>query len=413
MIISQTPAMLSSKEKELLRAKSIDNLKPVNPIFKQIVVKIINLTGKLLFILKRNKLPGSVKKILFVSLYFNGDVLFQSPLFDSVKKMFPDAEIHFWIKNRAKGIMKGYPYAEKLYIYGNIRTRRFDEDVELELKAKFAFFKKLKAEKYDIVFDLTGLFWTAFAVLYMRPKYSAGFNYQGFDFVYNFSSTAVTEGHLIDRHLNLITENNAFSNVRQKLNISKTPVFYIAGDAASKIDELENIYGLANTKKRIVLHTSAGWESKKWDLENFVELTKLFPPDICIMLIGGPEDVKNNDYIVKNSNRVVHNFAGKLTFTETAELVRRADVFVGTDSGPLYIAESVGTKTLSLFGPTNPLFSAPRGKGHTYIYNKLFCSADDNVQNCKLIAGLNCRTVDCMKIIKPVDVYNSISAIIK
>lgn len=90
--------------------------------------------------------------------------------------------------------------------------------------------------------------------------------------------------------------------------------------------------------------------------------------------------------------------------------MRISDLFIGSDSGPLYIAEAVGTKTISLFGPTNPLFSAPRGKEHTCIYNKLFCSAEDNEQNCILIAGLNCKTIDCMKMIKPDDVYKAVVA---
>jgi len=387
-------------------------LKPVNPFFKKIIVGIIKFVGRILFIFKRNELPENVKKILFVSLYFNGDILFQSPLLDIVKKLFPDAEIHFWIKSRSKGIMEGYPFVNKIYVYNNIRTRRFDEDIKLEIKEKFKFLKNLRSEKYDLIFDVTGLFWTAFAAFYLKPKYSAGFNYQGFDFIYNFSSAAITDGHLIDKHMNLVTQNSAFSNVMKNVTLNRKPVFYIPVEAASRMDALEKVYNLAGKNKRIVLHLSAGWSGKKWPLDNFSELIKLVPIDIDILLIGGPEDVEQNESIVKRSGRSIYDFTGKLSFPETAELVKRSDVFIGADSGPLYIAESVGTRTISLFGPTNPLFSAPRGEGHVYIYNKLFCSADDSVQNCKLIAGLNCRTIDCMKLIRPDDVFKLISAMI-
>lgn len=409
MIYFLIQGMLSYKEKKILKNKSISYIKPVNPVIKKSLVKLINVFGKLIFFYKKNRLPGNVKKILFISLYFNGDILFQSPLFEYIKKIYPEAEFSIWIKKRASGIIEGYPYFKKVYIYDNIRTRRFDEKVNQDIKGKFQFFKKLKAEKYDIIFDVTGLFWTAFSVFYSKPLYSAGFNYQGFDFVYNFSSEAVTTGHLIDRHLNLISKNPVFTDMYIDDEESAKPKFYISGN----VNQMHQKYrdnNLDLSSPKIIFHLTAGWESKKWDIINFIELAKLLPVDFQIILVGSADDIKTGEKFVNSLKRKVINFIGKLTFSETGELMRISDLFIGSDSGPLYIAEAVGTKTISLFGPTNPLFSAPRGKEHTCIYNKLFCSAEDNEQNCILIAGLNCKTIDCMKMIKPDDVYKAVVA---
>jgi ADP-heptose:LPS heptosyltransferase len=86
-----------------------------------------------------------------------------------------------------------------------------------------------------------------------------------------------------------------------------------------------------------------------------------------------------------------------LPMNATIELIRRSDLLIGSDSAPLHIAGGVNTPSIGLFGPTNPEFSKPRGKNHTVIYYKLFCSASESEQFCTRDAGRTCPTIDCMK----------------
>ena len=396
--------MRDSELKKTLNEKKIKNVKRVNPGFKKFIVNVINYTGKFFFLFRKNKLPKDVKKILFVSLYFYGDILFESPLFELVCRQYPDAEKHIWIKSRTKAVLEGYPYFNKIHIFDDVRTRRFDEKVNLNLKEKFKFFNMLKSEKYDLVYDVTGLFWTAFAVFWSNPRYSSGFNFHGFGFIYNFETNALYSGHIVDKHLNLVLENKNYNFKTDKSDFIKKTTYYINKNSALKIEAMLKDAGLFNGRKKIVIHTTAGWESKKWDVNNFINLIKILSEKNDIMITGGQEDKKNAELILKNVANNVFDFTGKLSINESAELIRRADLYIGADSGPLYIAEAVGTPTLSLFGPTNPLFSAPRGDSHKFVYNELICSADRDTQNCKLNAGLNCRTLDCMKMIKPEDI---------
>ena len=45
-----------------------------------------------------------------------------------------------------------------------------------------------------------------------------------------------------------------------------------------------------------------------------------------------------------------YNFCGKLTLLETAEIIRKADFFIGIDSGPAHFANAVNTFGFLLFG---------------------------------------------------------------
>ena len=387
--------------KKKLEEKSINKVPQTNPVIKKFAVTLINLFGRLLFLFRRNRLPKEVNKILFVSLNFNGDILFGSTLFSLVRAIYPEAELHIWIKSRAKHMMAGYPYFSKVTVFNDIRTRKYDEDINPSISAKLNFFRELKKERYDLAFDITGLFWTAFALFYAGVKYKAGHNFQGFGFFYNFETPAVQNGHLIDKHLSLVLDNPAFSSMLPKqINVFKVPTFHIENEACKSIEKLLAEKNINGNDRFIILHTTAGWEAKKWEVSNYVELIKYLGTNYKIFIIGGREDSPNADFISKNVDVKVYDVTGSLSMSESAELIRRADLFIGADSGPLYLAEAVGTPTLSLFGPTNPLFSAPRGAKHKYVYETLFCSAPADMQNCKLLAGLNCRTLDCMKLIK-------------
>lgn len=397
-----------------LEEKSIDRVSQMNPALKKLLVRLINSFGRLFFIFRRNKLPKHVRKILFVSLNFNGDVLFGSALFKLVRSIFPEAEFHIWIKSRTKHMMAGYPYFKKIWIFNDIRTRKYDEDINPSVSARLKFFRELKKERYDLAFDITGFFWTAFALFYAGVKYRAGYNFQGFGFFYNFETPAIQNSHLIDKHLCIVSENPAFKNMfAANIEAFKTPSFEIERAAAKRIDSLLSENNISDGAGFVVLHTTAGWEAKKWESANFIELINLLKDYTKIFIIGGKEDSANAKYISSNVNCKVYDVTGMLTMSESAELIRRAKLFIGADSGPLYLAEAVGTPTLSLFGPTNPLFSAPRGTMHAFMYEQLFCSAPVSMQNCMLQAGLNCRTIDCMKMIKASAVAEKAREILK
>lgn len=62
----------------------------------------------------------------------------------------------------------------------------------------------------------------------------------------------------------------------------------------------------------------------------------------------------------------VLDLCGSVPLGELPALIQRAHLFVGGDSGPLKIAEAVGTRSVSLWlpGATTAAFAGPRGAGH-------------------------------------------------
>jgi heptosyltransferase-1 len=62
------------------------------------------------------------------------------------------------------------------------------------------------------------------------------------------------------------------------------------------------------------------------------------------------------------------------TLPELVALLRKADLVVGGDTGPIHIAAAVGTPTVSLFRVTDAERNGPRGEEHIRLQAPLDCS---------------------------------------
>ena len=58
-----------------------------------------------------------------------------------------------------------------------------------------------------------------------------------------------------------------------------------------------------------------------------------------------------------------------------AALLKKVDLVVGGDTGPLHLAATVGTPTVSLYRSSDGRRSGPRGAGHVVVQSPLDCAA--------------------------------------
>jgi len=79
--------------------------------------------------------------------------------------------------------------------------------------------------------------------------------------------------------------------------------------------------------------------------------------DKIIYLLGAPSDFETCEWIIKNSaHKNVINLAGKLTFLESAALMKSAQMNYTNDSAPLHIASAMNAPVRAVFCSTVPSF---------------------------------------------------------
>jgi ADP-heptose:LPS heptosyltransferase len=115
------------------------------------------------------------------------------------------------------------------------------------------------------------------------------------------------------------------------------------------------------TRPLIGVHPFCGMEWRQWSKfdELWEQLAKL--PG-TIIVVGSKKD-----YCFTGPG---YNLINKLSIAELFWLIKQCDVFVTADSGPMHISLTVGTPTVTIFGPVKPSMRIAKDETtpHTVIY---------------------------------------------
>ncbi len=143
------------------------------------------------------------------------------------------------------------------------------------------------------------------------------------------------------------------------------PRIYIRSEDSLTVEPLwTEVVNLPFSGPIIALHTHSSMAAKNWPVERFAELIDRWKArhGARFIVVGGPGEGEN----LKSRDNVALA-AGTLSPRQTAEVIRRADYFIGLDSGMAYIAEAVGTPGFILLGATTKETSGPRSPDFTFL----------------------------------------------
>jgi heptosyltransferase-2 len=105
----------------------------------------------------------------------------------------------------------------------------------------------------------------------------------------------------------------------------------------------------------VALAPGSVWATKRWP--HYAELACRLASRYPLAVIGGPDDGRHAREIAAAvaPNRIL-DATGALSLLGSAALLARAALLVTNDSSPQHLASAMGTRTLTLFGPTVPAF---------------------------------------------------------
>lgn len=154
------------------------------------------------------------------------------------------------------------------------------------------------------------------------------------------------------------------------------------------IREADRLVGLAPGGGRNV---KSYMPTRRWPIQNFVHLAKKLLENNCkVVLLGGPDEKDLAESILSECPSCMD--ALNLSYGEMASVLRRCQLYIGNDSGPLHIADAMGTTTLSLYGPTDPRVQAPLGEKSNIFFKHVECSPcyrDGDFPKCDHMTCLN------------------------
>jgi heptosyltransferase-3 len=96
----------------------------------------------------------------------------------------------------------------------------------------------------------------------------------------------------------------------------------------------------------VVIHCQSNDKGRNWTQEKWQSLASYIDTTLGFRVI----EVGTRPVDAERDNESIIDLCGKLSIPETAEVIRRAALFVGVDSGPAHIANAVGTQGVIVLG---------------------------------------------------------------
>jgi ADP-heptose:LPS heptosyltransferase len=131
------------------------------------------------------------------------------------------------------------------------------------------------------------------------------------------------------------------------------------------------------------IHVSGGRAIKQWPEARFREVAERLVRDRSagIVLTGTPADRAQVESVrsALPADRVI-DVSGGTDLLTTAAVIAELDLFITGDTGPMHLANAVGTPVVAVFGPSDPRRYAPRGVRDTVVRIDLPCSPCNRIR---------------------------------
>lgn len=237
-------------------------------------------------------------------------------------------KIDFIVDDSFKDILKENPYINKI-IPVKLRAAK---------KEKKLFFKELihfKEMHYEKIYDLQGLFKSAFFAK-LATENLIGYKNPREKIASLFYSQKIPSKkfYAIERYLELFEiENEEF--------LKNHPNLLFFSDTKFEI--------LSNSKKNIIFIIGGSWECKKLPVNKWAELANSLKNENVIIPYANDEEKKDALKIQQNTKNVqIIN----LNLNNLKALISKADLLIGNDTGPSFIAWANNVKNIILYGCT-------------------------------------------------------------
>jgi lipopolysaccharide heptosyltransferase II len=305
-----------------------------------------------------------IKRICLIKPSALGDVVQTLPILPAIKNRFPDAHISWVINSGLEPLIEDHPHLDEAIVYhrrGNWHQQR-------------ALFQKLRSSKFDLVFDLQGLFRTGLMTWATGAKLKIGLE------------TARECSQLFCHSLIPDTSKHVpawlrYWRVAQLLGqgeMDATTIIPVPKQTRQKI--LQQLAPLGELV--IGVQPGARWETKRWPVDKYAHVLKrmMSAYNASVVILGSKDEQNLAEQLTELIKPAAHsakilNLCGRTSLKELTSILSEIDLLLTNDTGPMHLAAGLGTKVVSVFLCTSGVRSGPIGKGHQVVSTNVPCAA--------------------------------------
>lgn len=356
--------------------------------------------------MQRQMQQENIKNILIINLGGIGDIIMSVPALKALRSFYRNARITVWVVPKAKEVLEGLDYFDKLITMDLSVEERRGVKIFFNLKKMrglFLFISLLRAEKFDMIINMRPLISIISALKMAAIFYAIGAKYRvgrdtagmGFFLTHKVYEEYISRTHEVEHQLGVARILGAKPGAYGfEIKIPRGEEIFIENFLSAN--------GIEDTDTVIGINPGAPWPSKRWPIENFTKaIAGLLKEFKCkIIITGSADEIVLADKLKELTGKGVIIAAGKTNLKQLAALIKRFDLFITNDTGPMHLAAVFNIPQVVIFKPGHTERNKP------YTDKEKFVILSKNVK-CGPCQRVRCKLLSCLKQITTEDVLNA------
>jgi lipopolysaccharide heptosyltransferase II len=314
------------------------------------------------------------------------------PVLRVLKRRLPEAEIYWWIEASLAPLFEGDRDLSGLFIFRRKGWRTFAWWREVWVTVK-----RVRLHRFDFVLDLQGLSRSGFFSWLANGQTTIGLdndregNREGAQIFYDLLAPRSAPGTPpAVRYL------GALNPLSIPLSwdfewLPERPA--AAATVRAQMEAFASRATPAHPPRWIMLLPGARWPDKRWPVELFAQtVAQLLAsnPDLCFATLGVASDSPLAEMICRQNPERCLNLTGKTSLSEMIEWLRRSDLVISNDTGPMHVAAALKRPILAIYGPSDPLYTGPHEQASGVLQAKHLPCVPCMKQTCTYHEPLAC-----------------------
>lgn len=283
--------------------------------------------------------PTAPRRLLVIKPSSLGDIVHGLQVVQSVARQFPECRITWVARDRFAPLVEAAPFVHEVIHF----RRKNGWHGILEVM------KKLRAARFDAVWDMQGLLRSGLMALAARSQVKWG-RHDGREGAGLFSRKVGWPAGSGPPHAIPVLQEFA-----RTLGVAVEVEVVIPLELRPSPGFPWQVFFKGDPCTHFIIFTDSRGAEKEWP--KFSPLTRLIlegiPGSRVAWCAGAPA---TPDFAVPDGRFL--NLTG-CPFEEMIALARQPSVFIGNDSGPMHLSAAVGNRVLAIFGPTSPARFGP------------------------------------------------------
>lgn len=302
-------------------------------------------------------------KILILKPSSLGDVVQALPVLRLLKGHLPTAEIHWWVDAALAALLESDPDLASVVRF---ERRRWGSPVHWPEMWRSV--RWLRAQNFDWVIDLQGLARSGAFAWLANGKLLVGLDEsrEGARGFYDIIVPRVSfHTHAVDWYLAVLPR----LGVPVHWNFDWLPERPAVAERVRKKWPAQGV-------RWVAVQPGARWPNKRWPIEHFAALMKQLAAqftDIRFAVLGGEGDMPLGEFLWRDLPECCVDLTGQTSLPEMVEWVRRCELMVTNDTGPMHVAVALRKPVVAVFGPTEPRRTGPYGQLDNVLHHRLPC----------------------------------------